>query len=137
MMRVLDGMFNPPELPVRPSDAILWWEQRRIPFNVVVGAYGICCLAVFLVALGTSGHLQPGEDAIEPLALIAAPFAINALYTLGWLVEAPIRFAVPDSWALLGPTLLKMGLGFGGVLITLPAAVWGGYRVMQLLGLTQ
>jgi hypothetical protein len=58
---------------------IAWWELRRIPFNIIIGAYGIACLAVFFWAITTSGRLSPGEDAVEPMALMAAPFVINIL----------------------------------------------------------
>src|SRR5258708_36117381 len=84
-----------------------WWELRRIPFNVIVGTYGVVCLLAFFWAIGTSGRLEPGEDAVEPLALLAAPFAINVLYTLGWLVEVPARLANHRLPTRFGTVLLK------------------------------
>lgn len=137
MIRLLEGFFDPPELPVAPSEAVLWWENRRIPFNIFIGGYGACCLGIFLVSISTSGHLQPGQDAVEPLGLMAAPFAVNILYTLGWLVEAPFRVFSPNSRAWLGPVLLKLGLAFGAFLISLPAAFWGILRIGQVLGLVK
>jgi hypothetical protein len=71
---------------------------------------------------------------VEPLALLAAPFGINVLYTIGWLVEVPARLLVPGLSSRFGPLLLKLGLGFGLFLITLPAAFWAGYRLLQLVG---
>jgi hypothetical protein len=111
---------------------VAWWEIRRVPFNLIVGLYGVACLVAFFWAITTSGHLQPGEDAVEPLALLAAPFGINILYTLGWVVEVPTRLAVANLTPRFGPLLLKLGLGFGLLLITLPAAFWVGYRLLQL-----
>jgi len=113
---------------------IAWWELRRIPFNIIVGTYGVICFAVFLSAITTSGYLQPGEDAVEPLALLAAPFGINLLYTLGWLVEIPVRLLVPGLSSRFGPMLLKLGFGLGLFLITMPAAIWSGYLLLQLVG---
>jgi hypothetical protein len=113
---------------------IAWWEVRRIPFNVIVGVYGAVCLVVFFWAITTSGHLRPGEDAVEPIALLAAPFGINLLYTLGWLVEGLARLLRPDLSPRFGPLLLKTGLALGLFLITLPAVLWGGYRLLQLVG---
>jgi hypothetical protein len=113
---------------------VAWWEIRRLSFNVIVGAYGALCFVVFFWAITTSGHLQPGEDAVEPIALLAAPLGINVLYTLGWLVEVPTRLLVPDLSPRFGPLLLKLGLGMGLLLITLPAGFWGGYRLLQLAG---
>lgn len=127
-------MFGPTETERPAWKIVVWWELRRIPFNVIIGGYAIVCFAIFMWAILTSGELQPGEDAVEPLGLIAAPFAINFLYTLGWLVEVPARLVAPNLTPRFGPALLAAGLGFGLFLITLPAAFWGGIRVLQLLG---
>ena len=120
--------------PISAERVFAWWESRRLPFNLIVGAYGILCLAVFFAAITTSGHLQPGEDAVEPLALVAAPFVINMLYTLGWIVELTARSLEPGLSARFGPRLLKLGLGLSLFLITLPAALWSGYRLLQWAG---
>ena len=126
-------MFGRPAAGRSLGKVVLWWELRRIPFNLIVGFYGIVCLAIFFWAIGTSNELQPGEDAVEPLALIAAPFVINALYTLGWLVEVSTRILVPNLSPRFGPILLLVGLCFGLFLITIPAAFWVAYRVLQLI----
>ena len=134
MARFLDWFFGVPPRPTTAWSVVLWWELRRIPFNVIVGLYGLVCLTAFFWAITTSGQLRPGEDAVEPLALLAAPFGINALYTLGWLVEVPSRQFVSDLSPQFGPLLLKLGLGFGLVCITAPAAFWVGYRLLQVAG---
>jgi hypothetical protein len=134
MTRFADWFFA--SLPSRPSlwTVVVWWEARRVPFNVIVGLYGLVCLFAFFWAITTSGRLQAGEDAVEPLALLGIPIGINILYTLGWLVEVPSRLVVSNLTPQFGPSLLKMGLGLGLFLITLPAAFWIGYRVLQLAG---
>ena len=81
-------MFTPPQSPSWWR-VVLWWEARCIPYNIFVGLYGAVCLLAFYWAIGASGRLRPGEDAIEPLALLLAPVAVNLAYTLGWLVEVP------------------------------------------------
>ena len=130
-------LFAKPEIPTTPWRVVVWWESRRIPFNIIVGIYGLACLLAFFWAIGTSGRLDPGEDAVEPIALLAAPFAINALYTLGWLVEVPTRLANPAVSPGFGVLLLKLGLGLGLALITLPAGFWIGVRVLQAMGLAR
>jgi hypothetical protein len=110
----------------------VWWELRRIPFNVIIGVYGAPCFTIFLWAFTTSGEKG---DPVEPLALMAAPFGINFLYTLGWLVEVPARLLVPNLSPRFGPTLLKLGLALGLFLITLPAALWSAYRLLQIAGI--
>ena len=135
MRRFANWLFANPQGPRSLWGVVVWWEVRRIPFNLIIGAYGFLCLVTFFWAIATSGHLKPGEDAVEPLALLAAPFGINVLYTLGWLVEVPTRLVVPSLSPGFGPLLLKLGLGLGLFLITLPAAFWVGYRLLQLAGI--
>jgi hypothetical protein len=134
MSLMTNWLFAEPEAAPTAWRVIAWWELRRIPFNIIVGAYACACFAIFFWAITTSGRLQPGEDAVEPLALVAAPIGINFAYTLGWLVEVPVRAAFPGVSPKFGPLLLKLGLALGLALITLPAALWGGYRLLQLAG---
>ncbi len=132
--RIASWLFSSPNHPDSPHDVIAWWETRRLPFNLIIGAYGAVCLVIYFVALTTSGHLGPGEDAIEPLALIAAPFVANALYTLGWIVELTYRSIEHGVSPRFGPRLFKLGLTLGLFLITLPTAFWSGYRILQWAG---
>ena len=135
VMPFVDWFFAVPELPRTTWRVIWWWEARRIPFNIVIGVYGLVCLVIFFWAIETSGQLQLGEDAMEPIALLAAPFGINFLYTLGWLVEVPVRIVFPELSPRFGLLLLKLGFGLGLLLITFPAAFWLGYRLLQVVGL--
>jgi len=131
IVRAKSWLFAPQSMPVRWWRVILWWELRRIPFNLLIGAYGALCLVLFYWAITSSGHLQPGEDAVEPLALIAAAFAANACYTLGWLLELPVRLLMPALSAQFGAVLLKLGIGFSLFIISVPAVFWVGYRLLQ------
>jgi hypothetical protein len=81
--RFMSWLFTSPSSTSSAWRVIAWWEARRIPFNIVIGLYGLVCLLVFFWSIETSGHLPAGEDAVEPIALIFAPFGINILYTLG------------------------------------------------------
>jgi hypothetical protein len=127
-------LFAP--LPHRsPWQAVAWWEARRIPVNILIGAYGTFCLAVFFWAITSSHVLQPGEDAVEPLAIMITPFLFNICYTLGWLVEVPARLANPKLSPRFGPLQMSLGLVFSFCVISLPAAIWVGYRCLQLAGL--
>ena len=133
-LRSLAWLFANPEEPVSLDGVFGWWEARRLPVNLIVGTYGILCLVIFFAAVTTSGRLPPGEDAVEPLALIAAPIVVNVLYTLGWVVEVTSRTLEPGLSPRFGPRLLKLGIGFGLLLITVPAALWAGCRLLQVVG---
>src|SRR5262249_4022552 len=126
-------LFSHSDTPDRWWKVVLWWEIRRIPFNVFCAVYGAFCLAIFFVSILTSGHLQPGEDAVEPIALIFAPVVANILYTSGWVVGLAVRSTAPNVSQKVGLLLFKLGLAFSFVVISLPALTWGGFRLLQLL----
>ncbi len=62
---------------------IAWWERRCLSYNLFLAAIGIPGLLLFFLAIGASSSLAPGEDAVEPIALFAAPIAANLAYTAG------------------------------------------------------
>ncbi len=113
---------------------VRWWEARRIPVNLALGAYAIPCFIIFFISIVTSGKLGPGEDAEEPMGLIAAPILFNICYTFGWVLEAYARLTQRRVSPRFGPILLALGLGFSLLVISLPAVFWGGYRLLQLIG---
>jgi hypothetical protein len=93
---------------------------------MLVGARGFGSLVIYYLALKGSGELKPGDDAVEPMALMVAPFVINAGYTLGWFVELALRALLPlqVNKSTLGPALMKAGVAFSLLAATLPAAIW-------------
>lgn len=110
-------------------DVIVWWEKRRIAYNLIVGVVGVVSLLVFFAAIELAGGVGPGEDAVEPLALIAAPVLLNVAYTAGWMAEVLVRLVYPGVPRRFGPVLLGMGLGVTVVVEVLPAVVWVGVAV--------
>lgn len=125
--------FTAPEEPVTTRRVIGWWELRRIPFNLIIGSVGLLALGIFITCIESAGVLQPGEDAVEPLALMIAPLLANLCYTGGWLVDVPLRLICPSLSSRMTPQLFILGLLFSLFVITFPALLWGGYRLLQLL----
>ncbi len=118
-------MFSVPAGDRSDLRVILWWEQRRLPYNLIVGFVGLCSLAFFALASWQSGELKSGEDAVEPLALLAAPVAANVAYTAGWITEIATRNLWPGKAATIGPALLRLGLLLSVGLELVPSAAWG------------
>jgi hypothetical protein len=117
-----------------PGRAIVWWELRRIPVNLLIGVYGMMCLLIFVVAIGRVDLLQPGEEVDELIAIIVAAIGFNLCYTLGWLVEAPARALLPRLTPKFGRRLLLIGLVFSLLFITIPflfPAIVGRFPVAQ------
>ena len=108
-----------------PADSLWsiigWWERRRIPYNLFLAAVGIPSLILFSLTMGASHSVQPGEDAVEPMAVIAAPVLANIAYTFGWMVEGARRnrpWVSPD-----GPSLMRMGLWFSLFVALFPSVL--------------
>jgi hypothetical protein len=118
----------------RAREAIVWWEKRRIVFNLAVLAAGLVSgLAIELIG---SRLAQPGEDVEEPLGIIVGVIvyavAANAFYTLGWITE--ILWSGGDSarTEAIRPKVFRLGVIFSIVLTLLPGilvpiawAIWG------------
>jgi hypothetical protein len=118
-------MFSVPPGDCSDLRVLLWWEQRRLPYNLIVGFVGLCSLAFFGLAIWQSGGFKPGEDAVEPLALLAAPIAANVAYTGGWITEIATRNLWPGKAPAIGPALLRIGLLLSVGLELVPSVAWG------------
>lgn len=83
-------------------------------------------MILFYFFIVTSGHLQPGEDAIEPMALFVVPVVINLAYTGGWIVELVMRYIFRITSMKIGPVLLRLGIIFSLFVVSIPPVVWCG-----------
>ena len=137
MRRFKKWMFSVREAERSAIDIILWWELRRIPYNIIVGIAGLFSLPLFYFFISRTNVLKPGEDAVEPIALLAAPVVMNICYTAGWVVEGFLEKARSDEEEVLGPTLLRSGLKLSLFVIILPSLFWGGYWLSQVVGLNK
>lgn len=125
---LLGRLFAPPIAPVGPRDAITWWEKRRLVFNVIVLSAAIISLGVYFVLLSATSSIAPGQDSVEPVGLmgdaVVFPIAVNVLYTLGWVIEASVRFGAKKRLLQLGPVLLGIGIAASLVIVLTPTLVW-------------
>jgi len=118
------GLISAPPEPRAWWKVIAWWELRRIPCNIIVGGIGLICLLLFFLFIHLAHALQPGEDAIEPMVLFAAPILFNIAYTGGWIAELFLRIVSRERNSIIASTLLKLGLSFSLFIAILPAAIW-------------
>jgi hypothetical protein len=121
----MSWMFSVPAGDHSDLRVVLWWERRRLPYNLIIGLVGLCSFALFALGISQSGELTHGEDAVEPLALPAALVLANLAYTGGWITEIAARRFSPGRAAPLGPRLLRVGLALSIGLELAPSVVWG------------
>ena len=107
----------------RPFDAVLWWEKRRLLFNLVLLPVGLATVAAIEIVGGYV--FPPGEDAIEPMGLLvgvaAYAVAANCGYTLGWITEllwSGGNTAITERYRR---RIFSLGLVFSAGLTLLPA----------------
>jgi hypothetical protein len=118
--------------PLSVSQTILWWESRRPAYNAMVAGLASVSLPLFYFSISHSGELRPGDDAVEPLALMAAPFVVNIAYTLGWIVELMNNLVRETPNRRIGPTLMKLGLAFTILVVFAPSVSWSIVALLRL-----
>ena len=92
-----------PETERKWYHVIMWWELRRIPYNLtllVTGILGILCMT--LVVDGTG-------DFISGLSIMGFAFLANFIYTFGWVVELFLRFFNRHKATSFGLKSFKIG----------------------------
>jgi hypothetical protein len=113
------------EKECKSAEIILWWEKRRIIYNLIVGIMGIISLILFLTYMLKSGHWKPVVESVEPLALVLAFVQIiNLFYTLGWIVEL-ILWVISVRRLKIGPLLFITGTSASIIVVCYPAIFWG------------
>lgn len=108
----------------RTLGTIGWWELRRLLYNGLVLLAGVRSLLLVERLAG----VPPGEDPVEPIAVLLFAFMANVCYTAGWVVE--ILRITPAPWRRLffwGGTLFSMGVAL------LPGLLWVGHALYHWL----
>ncbi len=106
----------------RPWDAIVWWEIRRIPFNLLVLVAGLASGFVTLIAWK---HVYAADqDLGSPfMTVVLYALAANLCYTLGWITEILWCWGDTAQTEKTRPKVYRAGLIFSAGLTFLPAIV--------------
>jgi hypothetical protein len=71
-------LFNPAKDPSAFGSIVAWWELRRIPFNLLVGAVGIVSFIVYAwLSISYGNQFGEGDDfnpglSVTRISLIAS-----------------------------------------------------------------
>jgi hypothetical protein len=113
-MKFLDRLLEVYDEDRNTFQIIFWWELRRILYNLIVLVFGV----VSLLLMSAMVNVQPGEDLVEPFAILGFGILCNLGYSLGWLTEIFIK---RDN--AYGPKMFKIGLSFTLFFVFLPLAI--------------
>lgn len=127
---ISEVLFPLPAHRRTPMGILVWWESRRLAYNVIVGATG-------LVTLGTMGLISlipPGIPRFfPPWQLILAYGALaNMCFTFGPLVEIAFQRLWKGRVLPVGPVLFRQGLSFSVGLTLLPIFIASATWVVRL-----
>jgi hypothetical protein len=125
------------EAPISTWGAILWWELRRIPFNLALLVIGV--VSVLLMEVIAERVIPVGEDAVEPMLLMAGigayAVAANVFYTLGRVVELMVR---SHDRVVARKSARKMfKIGFIGSCVLTTAPIWLALFVLVVTKFSQ
>ena len=101
-----------------------WWELRRFLYNGLVLLAGMTSLLL----VERLADVPPGEDVVEPMAVLFFAFACNVCYTAGWSLE--VLRITPATWRRLlfwAGTLLSMGVALLPGLLWAASAAYHGF----------
>ncbi len=102
---------------------ILWWEKRRIPYNVVLLLLDVLVFAFLCLIYPRKG--DPLQSALSHLFLpaIILQLTSNIWYTGGWVVELLVRSITGSDSHSFGPRALMAGTVFSLGFMTLVYAL--------------
>ena len=124
---------------VSTFEVVKWWEMRRGPYNLLVGAAGIfTCIMTVIVATIASETIGeplglPDPPILAVFAVIAYAVGANICFTGGWIAEILVKKFWREKAGAFGQAAFIGGVAFS-VLITLaPSALFGGLLIARLL----
>jgi len=115
------------------ADVIGWWETRRLPFNVAIGATGVFSYAAVQLILLMPPRPMPIP--FVPSVAIALVYGVlaNVCYTGGWMSELWLRKSLRRDTETVGPALFRYGFAFSVGLTLFPIAVASLLKLSLLL----
>jgi hypothetical protein len=132
--RTIADFLYPVPAARRPGAIIRWWEARRIPFNLIVGASGVVSLGIIslISILPPSAH----GFSIPFLAIVVYGVLANLCYSLGPTVELTVEKLSGGRVLPTGPLLLRAGLTFSvGLTLVLPVILVVIGWIVRVIGL--
>jgi hypothetical protein len=107
-------------------DIIVWWELRRIPYNLILAFVG----AIDFIPMAIEGMLGP----LLAVGGILFAVAANVCYTAGWVTELAWTGQNIGEQRDFAPRAFRAGLAFSCLITSVP--FWIALFVMIMRRLT-
>jgi len=109
-------------------------EIRRIPYNILVGGFGVLCLILLFVFISLSGEVRQAKTSLSRSCLCSLHLRSISYTLLGGTAQLTLRLLgrIP-RWLTeepeIGPVLWVLGTAFSLVVVALPTVLWGGILI--------
>lgn len=109
---------------ISTAGIILWWECRRLLYNLIVGIAGTFTVATFVSLSWVNSH---GDYSLHQLFGILFYFvlfygiAANLLYTSGWISELILRALFTTDTSVFSRAAFIVGTVVSVILTLLPS----------------
>jgi len=133
------GFFNRDESAQTAWEIVAWWETRRIPYNIIVGAVGIVSCGLCLTTALLTEHFQgeafglPDPPFFALFGVISYGIMANVCYTGGWIAELIARKLWPHEGVGFAKILFFFGLVFSILLTLASGALISGLGAVVLI----
>jgi hypothetical protein len=118
---------------------IKWWELRRIPYNLIVGLFGVftCVITVLVAAIASEKFGEPlglpDPPIIAVFAVIFFAVMANVCYTGGWVAELLVRAIWKERAGDFAQISFRLGLLFSAVVTLAPAVLFTVLLILRLI----
>ena len=125
MSAVTRFFFRAPYSVPTTWSVIRWWESRRLPYNLAVGAAGVISLSV-VALFDLLPPLSRAPGVPWGLILIYGVLA-NLFYSMGPGLDAVLCRRWGSNFSAVGPALFRYGFAFavGLTLLPIPLSILG------------
>lgn len=126
---LLGRLFTRQTGPLRSRTVILWWEARRVPYNLIVGVVGLITSAVMVTVAfvcesrGGAPIGLPDPPAFALIGVLLYGILANVCYTGGWITELLVAKLWSVDTARFGPIAFILGTGFSVLVTLVPAGL--------------
>ena len=133
------NLFQRESSAMNGVEAIVWWEARRIPYNLIVGSAGIVtCVVVGFIAVAAQEFFNSDFGVPDPpffalFGVILYGILANICFTAGWIVELFLRRFSPRKADRFATNGFFYGVIFSVFLTRAPAALVGVAGTFHLI----
>jgi hypothetical protein len=124
MNKLAAWCITPPSTPVTPWKTIVWWEARRLPFNIAVWIVGVIAMVIYEAILEAHPpYIEAGmEGTVVAILVLELIFVTNLIFLIGEFIEVLFRIRNRYIYSAIGVRAVLLMIFL--IWISLPVVCW-------------